>query len=253
MLSDEGYLKTLPHVSLQPAFEQVVGEVVNGLRHALGDILHSIYLYGSVARGNAVTGVSDLDVCVIFTRPLRVEESEILDRLRQELAAHHPCVSKIDIDPGVLAGVLDPENLYSWGYWLKHHCRCVYGEDLCERFARFRPSKAIAVAVNGDVMAVLKDVISRIQAASDRQERLMLQRAAARKLIRATNMLRSACDTDWPDTLEDYVARVVRRYPQQATALDYFLRESQHPDDDADQFIAQLRAFMAWLNRTYQP
>lgn len=66
MLSDEGYLKTLPPVSLQPAFEQVVGEVVNGLRHALGNILHSIYLYGSVARGNAVTGVSDLDVCVIL-------------------------------------------------------------------------------------------------------------------------------------------------------------------------------------------
>lgn len=65
------------------------------------------------------------------------------------LEKNNPVISKIDFDCGLLEQVLDPDNVLSWGYWIKHHCRCVYGEDLSHRFQAFKPSKAIAVAVNG--------------------------------------------------------------------------------------------------------
>ncbi|CPR17938.1 nucleotidyltransferase domain-containing protein [Brenneria goodwinii] len=246
-LDAEGYINISPPVRLQSPFQEVVDEVTNHLTLRLGHLLHSVYLYGSVAQGKAVAGVSDLDVCILLTRRANNIETHTLSDIRKKIALNHPIVCKIDFDVGILSEALNPDNLYSWGYWLKHHCRCIYGEDLSKRFDRFKPSKAIAIAVNGDFIAVLEEYIRRLAEAGDDHQRKQLQRAASRKLIRSTNLLRSDEDTDWPDTLDEYVSRFVKKYPSQENEIRYFLRESDAPEDEAKKFTANLKTFMGWL------
>ena len=105
-------------------------------------LLDGIYLYGSVARGSAKPGVSDLDVTLVLHQPPDAAALATLEALRLALAARHPEVVKIDFDIGSRQQVLDPQHLYSWGYWLKHHCRCLWGTDLAAHFDPFRPSRA---------------------------------------------------------------------------------------------------------------
>ncbi len=124
---------------------------------------------------------------------------------------------------------MHPDNLLSWGYWLKHHCVCVYGEDLSQRFQAFKPSKEIAVAVNGDFLPVLEKLITQMQLSADENKKLQLQRAAARKAIRATNILRSEHDKQWPETLEEYRFTFNARYPALAKEMDYLLAISNTP------------------------
>lgn len=258
MIDDAGFITAPPRGPLQPEFRGLVEEVVNRLTLRLGDALHSIYLYGSVAQGRALPGVSDLDVCLILKRPPTGAENDIIAGVNQRCARYPEAVCKIDTDVGTLADALAPENLYSWGYWLRHHCRCVYGEDLGKRFPRFRPSRAIAEALNGDVFTVLESYIAALNKVEDGPPRRLLRRAAARRLVRATNMLRGDNDADWPDTLEEYVDRFRRRYPSRAADIDYFLRESRYPGEDTRDFITRLRQFMTWLggcctNLRYNP
>lgn len=54
-------------------------------------------------------------------------------------------------------------------------------------------------------------------------------------------------DTDWPDTLDEYVSRFVKKYPSQENEIRYFLRESDAPEDEAKKFTANLKTFMGWL------
>ncbi|EOW6644235.1 hypothetical protein ACOZ0N_001139 [Cronobacter muytjensii] len=159
--------------------------------------------------------------------------------IKQEMEAAFPVVSKIDFAIGSVAGVLAPDNLDSRGYWLKHHCRCLYGEDLSQRFARFRPSRTIAQAVNGDVVAVINADIAALSGQPDEKRRIPIQRAAARKRIRATNLLRADDDTDWPDKLEDYLALFAKKYPSKVHELNDVLRESRTPGEAPDKFIAR--------------
>ncbi|WP_239793790.1 nucleotidyltransferase domain-containing protein [Brenneria goodwinii] len=173
-LDAEGYINISPPVRLQSPFQEVVDEVTNHLTLRLGHLLHSVYLYGSVAQGKAVAGVSDLDVCILLTRRANNIETHTLSDIRKKIALNHPIVCKIDFDVGILSEALNPDNLYSWGYWLKHHCRCIYGEDLSKRFDRFKPSKAIAIAVNGDFIAVLEEYIRRLAEAGDDHQRKQL-------------------------------------------------------------------------------
>jgi len=113
---------------------------------------------------------------VILTHKANQADSEELETVQSMLEKANPLISKIDFDYGHLEQVLDPENLLSWGYWLKHHCRCVYGEDLSCRFQAFKPSKAIALAVNGDFLQVLDSLLIQMKTSSDVHKKLQLLR-----------------------------------------------------------------------------
>ncbi|WP_370679177.1 nucleotidyltransferase domain-containing protein [Comamonas sp. GB3 AK4-5] len=237
---------------LQPEFLPLVHAVRDRLVNALGVRLHSLYLYGSVARATAQAGRSDLDLSLVLTGPLTPQEQQALERLRQQLQARHPVVSKIDFDLGELAQVLDPAQHDSWGYWLKHECRCLHGEDLGARFALFTPSPAIARALNGDYVQTLCDYALRIAQAGEPAERLRLQKEAARKLVRATHVLRTEADSHWPRSLEDYAAFFVQRHPDMAVQMDFFLVQARDPDADGSDFLHRLSTFTQWLQQCEQ-
>jgi len=252
MASDSnGFIRIPPAIEFQAEFLPVIAAVSKSLISLLGKKLHSLYLYGSVAQGQAQKGVSDLDVCMVLTHSVSASERHQLADIAQDIASRYSTVCKIDFDIGELAEVLDSENRHSWGYWLKHHCRCIYGEDLTQRFEPFKPSKAIAVAVNGDFAVVLEKYIDQLTLQTDRNEQKKIQRAAARKLIRSTNLLRTDAESDWPETLTEHATRLVTRYPQKADEIDYFLRESFSPTDSAAAFIQHLIPFLRWLDDVY--
>ncbi|WBF43733.1 nucleotidyltransferase domain-containing protein [Serratia rubidaea] len=244
-----GYIATSGEASFQAEFTGVIDDAVRQLTATLGDVLHSIYVYGSVARGKATVGRSDLDLCIIFYRPLQPAQESALASVRSELEAAHPMVSKIDLDCGILPEVMAAENLHSWGYWLKHHCRCVYGVDLAGRFPRFKPSRAIAVALNGDYLSVLHDYIERIRQMDEVNQRRRLQQSAAKKLIRATSLWRGEQDRDWPETLEEHAIKFIRRYPQLTDEINYFLAQGQQADARHREFIVRLQVLMACLEQ----
>ena len=187
-LDQNGFIATPPAGPLQKAFQPVVNALINQLTQSLTVPVHSIYVYGSVAQGSAVAGRSDLDISLILTRPPTEDEQQALKALRINLALAHPVISKIDFDIGMLAEVQNPANHNSWGYWLKHHCRCIYGEDLRADFPLFRPSRAVAVAVNGDMISVPNRFILQLRVLVPGPDRLFAQPAATSRLVRSTNM-----------------------------------------------------------------
>ncbi|WP_339502932.1 nucleotidyltransferase domain-containing protein [Pseudomonas silesiensis] len=242
----EGFIKTMPAVNLQPEFESVVRDVCSTLVEALGTAVDSIYLYGSVAGGQARPGESDLDVTLLINGQLELYNSR-LERINYELQERHPEVTKIDFDVGTRSEALAPANRFSWGYWLKHHCRCVWGSDLSSELQRFKPSREIAMAVNGDFALVLGKYATSIECTTDTEQLRRLQREASRKLIRSTNILRLDQEQSWPLTLEDYVELFLRVAPKMRHEIDYFLRQARVPDATADTFSAALRSFTDWM------
>ncbi|AMP13563.1 nucleotidyltransferase domain-containing protein [Collimonas pratensis] len=242
-----GYILTIGDQPLQPEFQVLVADVLAALTVQLAHLIHSIYLYGSVARGDAVASRSDLDLTLVLHRAASLDESWQLASIRSALQAAHPEVVKIDFDVGTLADITAADNLNSWGYWLKHHCRCIWGSDLATRFDLFKPSKAIALAVNRDLYEALDGYVERIEAASNRKEIQQLKRAAARKLIRATNVLRSDDDLSWPQSLDNYADLFLSRYPAMADSINYFLSAANAAHDTSKDFVPRLRLFMNWL------
>lgn len=242
----DGYILTVTEAPIQPEFQPLLADICATLSQSARE-LHGIYLYGSIARGEGEAGVSDLDLSLILIEPADAPALEQLESARLALEQRHPSVTKIDFDIGHRAQVLAPENRNSWGFWLKHHCRCVWGEDLSQHFEAFRPSRAIAVAVNGDFEQALMAYLVRIEQASTEHTRHRLQREASRALIRATHTLRADDAQMWPHTLEEYVGLFVQHYPNMRVQIAYFLFEARNPSAEGEAFATRLRAFLSWM------
>ncbi|WP_294901838.1 nucleotidyltransferase domain-containing protein [Tatumella sp. UBA2305] len=244
-----GFISIPPPGRIQPVFTTTVADVVSRLKSQFPTLIHSLYVYGSVAQGKALPGRSDLDLTVIFTTQPDAAALQQLEALQVILESTHPEVSKIDFDCGVLVEVLKFENRLSWGYWLKHHCVCVYGDDLSLHFGLFRPSPAIALAVNGDFMAVIHRLASQIRETDDPARQRQWLRAAARKAIRATSILRGPEDTDWPDTLQQHAEKFMTRYPQHSVATLTLLDLCTVFDGDICQDCETILAFARRLQQ----
>jgi predicted nucleotidyltransferase len=245
-------LDLVPNHPVQPGFQGLVDDACASITSALGEALDSLYLYGSVARGSAKAGRSDLDLTLVLARPLSRQEAAQLEQSRLDLQLRHSEVVKIDFDLGTRQEVLDPAHLYSWGYWLKHECRCIHGTDLAQQFEAFEPSRAIAQAVNGDYVQVLTGYLQRIDGAGDDAEALRLQREAARKLIRATHVLRPCHGGFWPRTLEESAAYFSGRHPEMAGPIEFFLIQARTPAMPRTAFSARLSSFLEWMQRQQQ-
>ncbi|TWI33191.1 nucleotidyltransferase domain-containing protein [Paracoccus sulfuroxidans] len=245
----QGRIGVVERRAFQSKYLPVLEDVRLSLRPQTLPLIHSVYVYGSVAGGRAVVGRSDLDLTLVLSGPPSDLDRSAIEGIRTKLEAAHPIVTKVDFDIGLLQDVLSDKVGLAWRYWLKHHCRCIAGQDLAEDIPLFRPSRALAMAVNGDFAEVLQryhDALTRPQteAASRR-----LVREASRKLIRSTNLLRTETDTDWPETLEDYLTRFQRLYPTQGGELRYFYDQALTPDASADSFALRLQLFSGWLAR----
>ena len=246
-LDTEGFIRTISDRPIQPAFQAVVDNLCGMLSECLGSLIDSVYLYGSVARGDATLGRSDLDVTVILTRQATLQDNQAIESVRRSLESRHPEVTKVDFDVGCLADVHAPENLCKWGFWLKHHCRCVYGNDLSNQFALFKPSRLIARAVNGDFPDVLAAYAQSIETEKNALLIERLKRAASRKLIRSTNVLRPVEALSWPESLEDHVDHFLAIYPEMQPQIALFLCQQQVSDSDQGDFVERLRYFSAWM------
>lgn len=247
-LDTNGFILPAPIGPIQSEFEGLILDVRDTVVSIAGLKLDGIYVYGSVAAGKAKPGSSDLDLCIV----LRHEDQETIAAIlstQEYLRSRHPEVTKIDFDIGLRDEVLAPENYLKWGYWLKHHCLSLWGVDLAENFQPFRPSRELAIALNGNFSDELGGYLLRINKEESTVNRLQLQKEAARKLIRSTNVLRTEQDREWPETLEMQVEMFLQNFPSMELQINLFLIEAKSPTLTASVFCSYLGEFISWMSQ----
>ena len=109
-----------------------------------GATLHSLYIRGSVARGLAISDVSDIDSFGVLDAGVAVPDprqslawSEAVNRKVEE---RFPFVAGVEVDLVPLEAVLDRTNFYA--FILKAEAVCVHGDSLADRLEPFKLSEA---------------------------------------------------------------------------------------------------------------
>lgn len=239
-------IPTVTAFPLQLAFIPLLEALTSGLPC---QFRRSSTAYTSTAASRAA---KPFPACPIWTSrccspPADSEALQHLEAWRQAFQLEQRIVSKVDFDIGSVEEALNPEHCHSWGFWLKHHCRCLWGEDVSAAFPLFRPDRRIALAVNADLRPVLvryrEQLLLQTSPVPDEKR---LKREAARKLIRATNMLRAEGSAFWPTTLTDYAEQLLARYPAQQADMTYLLAHAVGEANDAA-FADRMMDFLAWM------
>ena len=236
-IAREGSLSRVP-----PEFAPLVASARARIADAFGDArLHSAYLYGSVPRGTAIPGVSDLDLLLaLHGDPTDADRADA----RALEAALNDDFAEVD---GVSALLFSTDTLlselerYDMGWMVACLCTPLLGDDLAARLPRYRPSSVLARESNGDLGPSLDRWRGRAAALaaategsagdsrgrdsesrgseSRKSEGRTLNRAASRRIVRTGLSLVMPRWGGWTSDLTESAEVFGRYYPERAAQM----------------------------------
>lgn len=123
---------------LQAEYQPVLKDILTLYEQHFSDVLHSVYLRGSVAKGIAMPFVSDIDTIAISK--VKLSQAQLAERLTPAafLDQKYDFVNGIEAHFESLSDVQNSDRLQ---FLLKTQCICIYGTDLNPALPSFKPDK----------------------------------------------------------------------------------------------------------------
>jgi predicted nucleotidyltransferase len=209
-----------PNIPFQSQYQPVVSSLIAYLKAGLKDNLHSVYIYGSVARKTASPGRSNIDVIVVTHRHFEAQKTTIFNTLRWRFKKDYPFVTDVSIETALVEEVASLDSLFSWGFLLRHCSVCVYGPDLAECFGHYEPSWEIAKFWNMDVADWVSYYRDKIAKSNNPDEQVKAQQNIAKKLLRASYSLVMYRDKQWIDDPVACGEQFLHYHPERQTDIE---------------------------------
>ncbi|PYC78586.1 nucleotidyltransferase [Streptomyces tateyamensis] len=199
-------------------FAPVVAAAVEAVQAAFGpDRLHSAYLYGSIPRGAAEAGRSDLDLLLALRQPPGPADRAAVDALSAALDEQFTQITGVGALLLPVERLLSEAERYDLGWFLACLCIPLLGPDLAKQLPRYRPEDtALARETNGEIADWLPRWRERAAAGADP---VALTRGAARKLVRTGLTLVMGRWGGWTSDLAHSAEVFAAYYPEQAPRM----------------------------------
>ncbi|MEV6727760.1 nucleotidyltransferase domain-containing protein [Streptomyces sp. NPDC051364] len=236
---------------VQGAFGPVVAAARERIGEAYGQRLHSAYLYGSVPRGTARPGRSDLDLLLALHHDAADEDRDAAEVLACGLDQDFAEIDGVGI---LLYGkntLLSEQERDDLGWFLACLCTPLLGADLAEHLPRYRPDSLLARETNGDLAAVLPRWRARLEAASTPAEYRKLSRHFSRHLVRTGFTLVMPRWGGWTSDLAESAEIFGRYYPERAAQMRAAAAVALDPAEDPAVLHAYLDDLGPWLADEY--
>ncbi|MGW2481936.1 nucleotidyltransferase domain-containing protein [Streptomyces sp. NPDC001571] len=247
-----GYIEREGSLTLvQTEFQPLVAALRDRVADRFDGRLHSAYLYGSVPRGTAQVGRSDLDVVLaLHTEPTAADRAAAR-AVEAELDAEFDVIDGAGI---LLFGrdmLLSELERHDLGWFVACLCTPLLGADLAEQLPRYRPTSLLARETNGD----LGDALTRWRrgaAEATGEARLRsLVRGASRKLVRTAFTLVMPRYGGWTSDLTEQAEAFARYYPERAEQLRKTAVQAGNPVGDRDVLTMYTEDLGPWLAAEY--
>lgn len=242
----EGSLGRVP-----AAFAGVVAAARERTAEAYGQRLHSAYLYGSVPRGTARPGRSDLDLLLALHHEPAAEDRDTAEVLAHGLDEDFPEIDGAGILLHRKETLLSEAERYDLGWFLACLCTPLLGADLAEHLPRYRPNGLLARETNGDLAAMLPGWRDRAGAASTPEELRRLTRGFSRHLVRTGFTLVMPRWGGWTSDLAESAEVFGRYYPHRAAQMRAAAAVALDPVADPVVLAAYVEDLGPWLADEY--
>jgi hypothetical protein len=246
-LDPEGYIRPEADLAnVQPEYQGLPDATTSLLAEAFGPRLHSAYLYGSVVRGNAVPGRSDIDVIAVLLTAPTDEDRRRADRVEHALVERFPVLFSAGVGLTHLQEIRSPAQRYSGQVFVRELAACIYGEDLRPHLPRTKPSAAVAAGFHDDTHTVFARTRETLATSTDPEVIRRVCRMASKKMVQVAFAVVMAREGVWATVLEEQAAAVGAAFPQWAEAAQCAAEQGRQPVADAAVVRELLDSFGRW-------
>jgi predicted nucleotidyltransferase len=252
-LDEDGFIAREGDLARVPeAFAPVVAAAREGIAAAFGPgRLHSAYLYGSIPRGTAVPGVSDLDVLLALHDEPAPADRAAARRLEDELDARFPQLNGAGIILASTTTVLSDLERHDYGWFVACLCTPLTGENLGTRLPRYRPTSLLARETNGDLGDVLPGWRDRLRAERTEDGLRALSRSVGRRVVRTGFTLVMPRWGGWTSDLTESADVFGQYYPDRAGQMAAAAAIGRAPAADRAVLIMLIDDLGPWLAAEY--
>ncbi|MGW5651330.1 nucleotidyltransferase domain-containing protein [Streptomyces humi] len=240
------------HARVGPVFRPVVTAARDRLLEAFGARLDSAYLYGSIPRGTARVGRSDLDLVAVLREEPADADRATARALGRTLDEEFPEIDGVGTLLFSRARVLSELERYDIGWFVACQCTPLLGEDLAEFLPRYRPDSLLARETNGDLARLLPRWRDRIAAAEGTEEALRpLVRFMSRHLVRTGFTLVMPRWNGWTSDLREMAEAFAGYYPDRGEQLCRAAESGYEPVGDGAVLRSYVDDLGPWLADEY--
>ncbi|MBY8874553.1 hypothetical protein K7640_22250 [Micromonospora sp. PLK6-60] len=244
-IAREGALHRVP-----AAFVPVVDAARARIAEVFGDgRLHSAYLYGSLPRGTAVPGVSDLDLLLALRREPTGADRADADAMQAALDERFAQVDGVGVLLFSARTLLSDLERHDLGFFVACLCTPLLGDDLAGRLPRYRPTSLLARETNGDLGRELAGW--RERAAGTDAERRALARLVGRRLVRTGFTLVMPRWGGWVSDLDGCTEAFGHYHPERLAQMRVAAAVGRAPRADPAVLALLLDDLGPWLAAEY--
>jgi uncharacterized protein len=231
-------------------YAEALDDAVATLSVELGDVLHSIYLYGSVATGEARPPRSDLDLIVVLEQPA----PEAVARAAAALSERHRQLAReVGIGSVGLATLQRRDRIgHAERCFLAHYTVHLAGPDLRVTSPPCRATPGLAAGFNGDLGLVLDRLRVALLEEDDEVARGRLAVRACRKVLMSAATLLSVREGGWSTDRGAAVDLVTRHAPALAPLAAAARRWCDEPQPGGTAEVIEIVDRLGgWLTEEY--
>lgn len=228
-------------------WKEAVEEIKNTYLKHLGDLVHSIYVRGTVSRGEAIEKISDIDTFAVITKkPEEIDRSWIRET-RKELEKKFNFSTGVEFGFVAYSELFDGDELFNDRFTIKTQSACVYGDDLAQKIPPFRADEQTASHFHRNLKKVLENAKKGVADNHDKEDIKEWCRWVMKRIIRAGFVLvmdkEQAFTRDLYPSYELFSKHFPEQEPKMKMALDFAI----NPTDNAERITNFLDDFGVWM------
>ncbi|MFC3573767.1 nucleotidyltransferase domain-containing protein [Streptomyces yaanensis] len=251
-LDPEGYIRREGDLGLIPRpFQPVVAAARDRLPALFGGRMTSAYLYGSIPRGTARVGRSDLDLLLALREEPTEADRDDIRALEEALDKEFAEIDGVGTLLFSRARLLSDLETYDLGWFVSCLCTPLLGEDLAEHLPRYRPDSRLARETNGDLALVLERWRTRVPEATTEEARRTLVRGLSRHLVRTGFTLVMPRWNGWTSDLREMAEAFAAYYPERARQMRAAAVLGYEPNSDPAVLRSYVDDLGPWLAEEY--
>jgi hypothetical protein len=252
-LDEDGYFKREGDLArVPPAFAPVVAAAKAAIMDAFSaEHLHSAYLYGSIPRGTAEPGVSDLDALIALRHEPTSADRDTVAALESMLDTRFTEINGAGIGLASTATLLSDLERYDLGWFVACLCTPLIGEDLAAQLPRYRPTSLLARETNGDVGDLLLRWHTQLGQAETDADLKDLSRRCGRRLVRTGFTLVMPRWGGWTSDLDESAAVFGRYYPERREQMELAAEAARRTTTDRSTLSTLIDDLGPWLAAEY--
>ncbi len=228
-------------------WKDIVDEAIEVYGRHLGDALHSLYLRGSVARGKAIDGVSDVDtIAILNSSP---DELAVLDLswTKVEQAALH---EKYPFQTRVEFYFLSKDDIsFTDQFIIQSQSVCIYGEDISEGVGKilFSRSTILKLIDENKINTKIENARSTIKESDDSRKIAKMTSWIAKRFLRVGVLLAALKEPTYTRDLYPSYELFAAQYPEKADDMHQALEYAINPTKNKEESLAFIDTLGSWL------